>query len=273
MNQIRLKDRYTFDELVDIMRVLRSENGCPWDREQNHDTLRRYILEEAYELADAIDVADDAKMREELGDVLLQVVFHAQIAEETGSFTADDVISTICRKMILRHTHVFGDAKADTSDDVLKNWEEIKKGEKGLTSHTQNLMDVPAAMPGLLRSYKVQQRAAKAGFDWDRVEDAFAKISEETSELQEIYLDGDAARISDEIGDLLFAVVNVSRFLNIDPELAVQGTVSKFIRRFSYIEKNAEKSGKKLENMTLSEMDALWNEAKTHNLEKSDKNY
>lgn len=259
-----LKERYEFNDLVEIMKLLRSENGCPWDREQTHESLKKYLIEETYEVLEVIDLNDKKRLCEELGDVLLQVVFHAQIAQEDGTFDINDVITGICRKMVLRHTHVFGDAKADTADQVLENWEAIKKKEKGIENQTAVLKDVPSNLPALMRSYKVQQKAAQVGFDWDNVEDVFKKVEEEINELKEVFRSDNMERITEETGDALFALVNLARFLKVQPELALTGTINKFINRFEYIEKNSAKSGRKLEDMTLEEMDELWNEAKIH---------
>lgn len=259
-----LKDKYTFSDLLDIMKLLRSENGCPWDREQTHESLKKYLIEETYEVLEAIDLNDKKKVCEELGDLLLQIVFHAQIAKEEETFTIDDVITGICRKMVLRHTHVFGDAKADTADDVLVNWEEIKKKEKGIESQTGVLKDVPSNLPALMRSYKVQQKASQVGFDWDNVEDVLKKVDEEIVELKDVYKSKDVERINDEIGDVLFSVVNLSRFLKVQPELALTGSINKFIKRFEFIETESKKDGKNLEDMSLEEMNELWNKSKIH---------
>ncbi|WHH57610.1 nucleoside triphosphate pyrophosphohydrolase [Petroclostridium sp. X23] len=265
--------QYTFQELLDIMILLRSEKGCPWDREQTHESLKKYLIEETYEVLEALDSGDKHKFADELGDLLLQIVFHAQIGKEEGSFDINDVVSLVCQKMIDRHTHVFGQAKAETSDEVLDNWDEIKKKEKGLQNHTQVLKDVSTYLPALMRSYKVQQKAAKVGFDWDDVSGALDKVREEINEVEQVYKTENMGKIEDEIGDLLFAVVNVSRFLKIQPELALSGTIEKFISRFEYIENNCSKFDKKMEQLTLKEMDILWEEAKTHNLLKKVKNY
>lgn len=259
-----LKDKYEFSELVDIMKFLRSGNGCPWDREQNHQSLKKYLIEETYEVLEAIDLNDKKKMSEELGDLLLQIVFHAQIGSDEGTFDINDVITGISRKMVLRHTHVFGEDKADTADQVVDNWEAIKKKEKGIENQTDVLKDVPSNLPSLMRSYKVQQKAAQVGFDWDNIEDVLKKVKEEISELEDVYQSKNVERITDEIGDVLFSVVNLSRFLKVQPELALTGTINKFIKRFEYIEQESDKSGKRLEDMTLEEMDKLWNMAKIH---------
>jgi len=257
-----LKDKYEFSDLIEIMALLRSENGCPWDREQNHESLKKYLIEETYEVLEAIDLKDKNKISEELGDLLLQIVFHSQIGKENGTFDISDVITEVSRKMILRHTHVFGEDKAETADDVVNNWEAIKKKEKGISSHTGVLKDVPSNLPSLMRSYKVQQKAAQVGFDWDHVEDAFAKLEEEIQELKDVYKSNNMERITDELGDVLFSVVNVSRYLKIQPELALTGTINKFIKRFEYIEEESKKVGKRIEDMTLTEMDELWEKAK-----------
>ncbi len=257
------KDKYDFNDLLDVMKRLRSEKGCPWDKEQTHQSLRIYLIEETYEVLEALDAGDKAKFCNELGDLLLQIVFHAQIAGENGEFDMNDVTTEICSKLISRHPHIFGDAGADTVEQVNENWEAIKKKEKKLKSQTGVLKDVPANLPALMRSYKVQQKAAQVGFDWDNTDDVFRKIDEEIDELREVYRTGNLERITDELGDAIFALVNLSRFLRIQPELALTGTTDKFIRRFEYIEQQSLKAGKRLEDMSLAEMDELWNEAKT----------
>ncbi|NLM74744.1 MAG: nucleoside triphosphate pyrophosphohydrolase [Clostridiaceae bacterium] len=253
------KDRYTYQDLLKIMEILRSPEGCPWDREQDHETLKRYLIEEAYEVLEAIDQKKPEKLCDELGDLLLQVVFHAQVAKENGQFDMDDVVHGISSKMVSRHRHVFGGEEAETADDVMKIWEDVKKEEKGFKTYTQTLKDVPPNLPALMRSYKVQQKAARVGFDWDDIEDAFKKIEEEALELKEAYKNGSKADMEEELGDLLFAVVNVSRFMKVQPELALSATVNKFIRRFEYIEEKAKEQGKSLDEMSLEEMDDLWN--------------
>lgn len=263
--EMQKKNRYTFEDLLEIMRILRSENGCPWDREQTHDSLKKYLIEEAYEVLEAIDSGEKAKMCEELGDLLLQVVFHSQIAFENNSFSMDDVIDAICKKLIIRHTHVFGDDNATTADDVMVFWEANKKKEKNFKTQTEVLKSVPANLPALMRSYKVQQKAADVGFDWDDIKDAILKLYEEIAELQEVYKSKDVEIITDEVGDVLFSIVNVCRFLKIQPEIALSKTTDKFIKRFEFIEKEALNCGKKLKDMTLQEMDELWEKAKKQN--------
>lgn len=257
------KKRYTFEDLLEIMKILRAPGGCPWDREQDHESLKKYLLEESYEVLEAIDLKSPEKLCEELGDVLLQVIFHARIAEENAQFSIDDVIHGVSEKMVHRHEHVFGKKHAETADDVIELWDNIKKKEKGTKNQTAVLKDVPAILPALMRSYKVQEKAAKVGFDWDHVDDAWKKVKEESDEFYEAYKSEDMEKASEELGDLLFAVVNVARFLKIQPELALTGTINKFIKRFEYIETKSREAGRELTEMTLEEMDLLWEEAKT----------
>ncbi len=260
------KAMYNMRDLVAIMRHLRGEKGCPWDRAQDHQSLMPYLLEETYEVLEAIEMKDSHMMKEELGDLLLQVVFHCSIAEEKGDYNFREVVDGICSKLINRHPHVFGNRKAGDCNGALKNWEASKRREKGIDSYTRMLEDIPKALPSLMRSYKVQQKAALAGFDWDNIEDVMEKVKEEVSELEEVYKSGKMNRIKEEIGDLLFAVVNLARFEKIQPELALKDTTEKFIKRFKFIEDNARKTGKNMDNMTLDEMESLWQKAKTHNL-------
>lgn len=254
--------RYDYEALKAVIAKLRAPDGCPWDREQTHESLKRFLIEETYETLEAIDAKDDAKICDELGDVLLQVVLHAQIASEEGRFTLDDVVHGVASKMVSRHRHVFGDAVASTSGEVLNLWDDAKKKEKGHATHTQNLRDVPPHLPALMRGYKVQHKAAKAGFDWDSIDGAWQKVREEIGELEAAAAAGDKGHMEEELGDLLFAVVNVSRFMDIQPELALTGTIEKFIRRFSGVEAQATAQGRRLEDMTLAEMDALWDRMK-----------
>lgn len=257
-----IENNKDFRDLLDIMSKLRSEDGCPWDREQSHESLKKYLIEEAYEVIEAIDEKDENKLVEELGDVLLQVVFHAQLGKEDGYFDINDVIEGICKKMIDRHPHVFGNVNANTSEQVLNNWDIIKKKEQGLKSYTDTMKHIPKCLPALMRAEKVQDKAKKAGFDWDHVEDALNKVKEELQEVEDVYKGENRARILEELGDLLFSVVNVARFLDIDAESALVYTIDKFIYRFEYIECNCKKAGMKIENMSLEQMDKLWNEAK-----------
>lgn len=257
--QDNIKD---FHELLNIMEVLRGNDGCPWDKEQNHATLKRYLIEESYELLEAIDSKDEDMIIEELGDVLFQIVFHCQIAKEEGYFNINNVITNICNKMIHRHPHVFKNKVVNSSEQVLDNWDKIKKKEKGFETYTDELRHIAKTLPSLIRAEKVQKKAANVGFDWDKVEDALDKVYEELNEVKDVYKNKNREKILEELGDLIFSAVNVSRFLDIDPENALNYTIEKFINRFEYIEKCASKQGKNLKDITLEEMDKLWEEAK-----------
>lgn len=260
-----------FDELVSVMARLRAPGGCPWDREQTYESLAPYLLEEAFESFDAIQEAGEGKpdnLREELGDLLLQIIFHAQIAEELGDFTIEDVCEAITKKMILRHPHVFGDKKFDTATDVLNNWDDLKKAERAITKNDEKaknsiLDDVPLAFPSLIEANKLAKKAAKVGFDWANVEQIFEKLNEEVDELKAEIAGGDTNRSEEEIGDLLFVVVNLARKLDVEPETALKKTNRKFRRRFNFIESELKKHGKSIEESNLEEMDALWNKAKS----------
>ncbi|MPQ42169.1 nucleoside triphosphate pyrophosphohydrolase [Clostridium tarantellae] len=264
-----LNNKKDFYDFTSIIETLRGNDGCPWDREQTHKSLKSALIEESYEVLDAIDNEDETALIEELGDVLLQVVFHSSIGKEEGFFDISDVIENVYNKMVFRHPHVFADSKNTDSKEVLNNWDELKKQEKGITSITDEMKSIAESLPNLIKAYKVQNKAKKVGFDWNNVEDAMAKVTEELEEIKQVYKDENKSIIEDEVGDLIFACVNVSRFLNIDGELALNKTIEKFIRRFSYIEETTLKNDKNLKELSLIEMDELWNEAKK--LEKENK--
>ncbi len=249
-----------FQELLKIMEALRSEKGCPWDKEQTRESLKPFIVEEAYELIEAIDDSDPEKIKEELGDLLFQIVFQCQIAKENNEFKISDVIEKISKKMIARHPHVFGKADYKTSDEVLLHWEEHKKLEGKLRESI--LEGVPKTLPSLLRAHRLQNRAAGVGFDWEKVEDVLKKLDEELKEFKEALKTKRQDEIEDELGDIFFMLVNISRFFGVNPEDALRKTISKFIHRFRYIEMSAAEQGKKLSDMTLNEMDSLWDESK-----------
>ncbi len=259
------KQHFGMDDLVAIMQHLRGEGGCAWDRAQTHESIRKHVLEEAYEVIDAIESGRPDRLCDELGDLLMQVVFHERIAREAGEFDMEDVTTGICRKLISRHTHVFGEDVAGTPDAVIDNWEKNKKIEKGLQNHADVLDDVPRTLPALMRSYKVQQKARQAGFDWSDIAPVEEKVREELEEIREARQAGgadQADRIADEVGDLLFAVVNYARFLDVQPEMALQRTTERFIRRFRHVEASADAAGRRLEDMSLEEMDRFWEQAK-----------
>lgn len=252
--------RYGMDELMTVVARLRAPGGCPWDREQTHESMRAGLVEECYEVLDAIEQEDDDALVEELGDVLLQVAMHAEIAKEQGRFTERDVATGIVQKLIYRHPHVFGDVQVGSSDEVLVNWDKLKMAEKKQETLTDTMLSIPKGFPALIRSRKVQKKAAKVGFDWDSAEDAFFKISEETQELREAMQSGEG--LFEELGDLLFAVVNVARLLDLDPEFALRAATDKFIDRFAAMEALATEKGLSLSGMTLQEMDKLWDAVK-----------
>jgi len=268
-----------FSKLIDLMATLRAPDGCPWDRKQTHESLKPYLLEEAYEVLETIDHRDTAKLKEELGDVLLQVIFHSQIASESGTFTIDDVVDHLAAKLVRRHPHVFGDPDAATKpadgEQVLSQWEEIKRAERQAAGGAQSALDgVPKALPALLRAYQVQARASRVGFDWSHdatgLAEVFKKIAEEIGELQEA-LAAEAApsssasgrdEVAGELGDLLFSLVNLARFLKVNPEDALRLSTNRFVDRFVLVESQAAEQQRPLSGMTASELDRLWENAK-----------
>jgi tetrapyrrole methylase family protein/MazG family protein len=270
----RLSAGAWFEKLVALQRRLRAPNGCPWDREQTHTTLRTYLIEEAYEVLDALESGDDAKFAEEMGDLLLQVVFHAQIATEERRFSVADVIREVHEKMVRRHPHVFGAKRAKDSAEVLKNWEQIKTQERSQTSTgampaktktPASLLDgVPRTLPATLEGLQLTKKAARIGFDWSDLAGIFDKMREESAELQRAVETKDVCHIEEEAGDLLFAAVNVARFLKVDPEIALKRANAKFLRRFREMERLASNTGRKLEKVPRAEMEKLWESAK-HN--------
>jgi tetrapyrrole methylase family protein/MazG family protein len=255
----------SFSRLHEIVRILRSPEGCPWDREQTHQSIRKNFIEETYEALEAIDADDPESMREELGDVLLQIMLHAQMEEEAGRFTIYDVIDGLNEKLVFRHPHVFGDAEAGSAAEALSRWDKMKaeeKKRKGADQPASALSGIPKDLPALLKAYELQKKAAKVGFDWDGLAPVLDKIEEELGELKEAIRKGEADNRKDELGDLLFAVVNAARFLGLDPEEALANTNRKFVKRFSYIEDRLRISGKSFDQTDLLEMDRWWEEAK-----------
>lgn len=251
-----------FDDLVKVMERLRGDKGCPWDRKQTRESLKPFLIEETYEVLEAIDKDDKERLKEELGDLLYQILFHAQISKERGEFNIEDVLVTSKEKMIRRHPHVFGDMKLETPEEVLKNWEAIKQAEKGEEKRSI-LEGVPRHLPALLRAHQLQSRAARAGFDWKEVDQVLAKVKEEIGEFEEALKKGDRERMQDELGDLLFALVNIGRFIEVNPEDALHKAISRFISRFRHIEESIARSGRTWDEVTLDEMEMLWEEAKS----------
>lgn len=270
-----------FTKVVELMAALRAQNGCPWDRKQTHESLKPYLLEETYEVLETIDQGDQAKLREELGDVLLQVIFHSQIAAEAGTFTVEDVLDTLAEKLVRRHPHVFGNGDQTgtltNSEQVLNQWEHIKRAEREAAGGTQSALDgVPKTLPALLRAYQTQARAARVGFDWPHnatgLEQIFGKVAEEVGELKEALAQAESGSgpnqpgrqtdIQAELGDILFSLVNLARFVNVNPEEALRRSTNRFIDRFHLVEAQATEKRRSLKDMTLAEMDELWDEAK-----------
>ncbi len=258
----QFKDKYDFNDLVEIVRYLRLPDGCPWDKEQTHKSVRQDLIEETYEVVEAIDNDDMTALREELGDVLLQVVFHTQIEREKGTFDMNDVANDVCQKMITRHPHVFGEVKADTTEQVLDNWDKIKMQTKSQTTQTDALKSISRSLPSLMRSQKIQKKAAKVGFDFPTPDEAAVKVTEELTELINAVHAGDENDIAEEAGDLLFAAVNVVRLAGANGEKALYDACDKFISRFSLVEQLVRESGKNFDDYSLSELDSFWDQAK-----------
>jgi len=263
------KKHADIEKLVSLVERLRGENGCPWDKEQTRETLKPMLIEEAYEVLDALDADDPLELKEELGDLLFQVIFHSQIAREKGEFQLADVINRSHEKMVRRHPHIFGEADLKTTDDVLRNWEDIKAAEKGVQSSSnpdseRSLLDgIPSKLPALHRAHQMTAKASRVGFDWSSLKDILSKLAEEAAELEEAEARKDPEHVADEVGDLLFVAANVARFLGIDPETALGRSNRKFERRFRYMESGIKRQGRELKDASLAEMDALWEEAKS----------
>jgi tetrapyrrole methylase family protein/MazG family protein len=261
-----LKESYNINDLIAIMRLLRSGDGCPWDREQTHGSIRMNVIEEAYEVAEAIDASDDAVLNEELGDLLLQIVFHAQMGSEAGSFDFNSVCDVICKKLVYRHPHVFGSLEVSGTSEVLRNWEELKSKSKGEDKASDSLENVPKLLPALMRGEKVGKRAASAGFDFASVGEVVQRLKEEVRELEEALefavINKDDGEIEEEFGDILFTCCNLGRFLKKDSEKALTRAINKFIMRFRAVETLAEERGQTLSGLPQSELDELWEKAK-----------
>ena len=262
IDNFQFKDRYTCEDLVNIVTLLRSPGGCPWDIEQTHESIRKNFIEETYEVIEAIDKADPALLREELGDVLLQILLHTEMEREKGVFDFDDVCNEIAQKLIIRHPHVFGSVTVSSTDEVLTNWDAIKRETKKQKTVTESILSIPREFPALMRAQKTQHKAAKVGFDWPDVTGALDKVGEETAEVKAALASGDPAKVADELGDLLFAAVNVCRFAHTDAEEALTFATDKFTDRFRLVERYIAAEGKDFGDYTLSQLDEFWERAK-----------
>lgn len=256
------KDKYNIEDLLHIMELLRGPGGCPWDAEQTHESIRKDFIEETYEVIEAINKNDKDLLKEELGDVLLQVAFHTQIEKEENSFEFSDVCDGICKKLIERHPHVFGDINVSSTDEVLTNWDNIKRKSKGQKTQGSSMLKVPKELPALMRAQKIQSKAKKAGFDWDNIDGAFEALYSEIEELKSAMKNKDAEEIKNEMGDLLFSCVNISRFLGVESEEALTLSNEKFIERYVIVEKLAEERNINMKETPIEELDELWKEAK-----------
>lgn len=256
------KEKYSIDDLLSIMKILRSENGCPWDKEQTHSSIRSNLIEETYEACEAIDKNDSELLKEELGDVLLQVVFHSQIEQERNGFDFNDVADDVCKKLIVRHPHVFGDKSVENSEEVLKNWDSIKKETKNQETYTETLKSIPDVFPSLMKAQKVGKRAARAGMDFVDVNSAFCSLSSEVEELGLAITENSKEHIADELGDVIFSAVNVSRKLGLDAEEILTMAIKKFINRFEKMENQIRSNGINMKSLDINELDFYWNQAK-----------
>lgn len=262
----QFKDNYNIEDLLRIMEILRGPGGCPWDAEQTHESIKKDLIEETYEVIEAINKQNPVMLQEELGDLLMQVVFHSRLSQEAGEFAFAEVCDGICKKLIERHPHVFGEVSVSDTDEVLSNWDAIKRRSKEHVTTTQAIDSVPRELPALMRSAKIQHKAAKAGFDWPDIAGAMDKIPEETQELKQAIASGDQAAVADELGDLLFAVVNVSRFVHVDAEEALTAATDKFRNRFAAVETLANQRGIDMKTTPIEELDRLWDEVKKNSL-------
>lgn len=265
-----LKDKYNMDDLVAIIKVLRAPGGCPWDREQTHESIKKNFIEETYEVVEAINKQSPDMLREELGDVLLQIVLHSEMESENGNFSFDDVVNDIVQKLVVRHPHVFGEVVANNTAEALNSWDAVKLKTKGQKNQTESMLSVPRELPALMRAQKIQHKAAKIGFDWDNVGGAVDKLYEEIDELKTAMEQGKRLDIEDEFGDVLFSCVNIARFIDVDSEEALTASTDKFMSRFSLVEQMASEQGIDMKSSSIEELDRLWDKAKKiKNSEKS----
>ncbi|WP_288527689.1 nucleoside triphosphate pyrophosphohydrolase [uncultured Eubacterium sp.] len=264
-----LKDKYNMDDLVAIIKVLRAPGGCPWDREQTHESIKKNFIEETYEVVEAINKQSPDMLREELGDVLLQIVLHSEMESENGNFSFDDVANDIVQKLVVRHPHVFGEVVANNTAEALNSWDAVKLKTKGQKNQTESMLSVPRELPALMRAQKIQHKAAKIGFDWDNVGGAVDKLYEEIDELKTAMEQGKRLDIEDEFGDVLFSCVNIARFIDVDSEEALTASTDKFMSRFSLVEQMASEQGIDMKSSSIEELDRLWDKAKK--IKKSEK--
>ncbi len=257
-----LKERYNVNDLVQLIKVLRAPGGCPWDRKQTHESIRKNFIEETYEVIEAINKNDTDLLREELGDVLLQIMLHTEMEREKGTFDFDEVVNELCQKLVIRHPHVFGDSVAKDSFEALGKWDEVKLQTKGMKKQSESMLKVPREFPALMRAQKIQQKAAKAGFDWDDLSGAVDKLYEEINELKIALEQGSQPQIEEEFGDVLFSCVNVSRFIDVDSEEALTASTDKFLNRYLIVERLAQERGVDMKEASVERLDLLWDEAK-----------
>ena len=256
------KDKYNIDDLISIITLLRSPDGCPWDREQTHFSIKKNFIEETYEVIEAIDNQDTDNLKEELGDVLLQIALHCEMEREVCHFDLKDVCDELCKKLIIRHPHVFGDVVADNTQEALTSWDAVKKSTKGIKNQSELMEGIPSALPALMKAQKVQHKAANVGFDWDSVDGAIQKLDEEINELKIAVKQNTSPEIEEELGDVLFSCVNVSRFVKVDSEEALNSSVNKFIKRFKIVEQLARENGCELSDCSIDQLDVFWDKAK-----------
>ncbi|MGN1329262.1 MAG: nucleoside triphosphate pyrophosphohydrolase [Eubacterium sp.] len=262
MVDFEFKDRYDINDLISLIALLRAPGGCPWDREQTHRSIKKNFIEETYEVIEAINKNSTDGLREELGDVLLQVMLHTQMESEAGNFDFNDVCDELCKKLVVRHPHVFGDVKASNTDEALSSWDAVKQSIKGVKKQSEAMDSIPIELPALMRAQKVQSKASKVGFDWENQNGAFEKLSEEIDELKNAVILNDHDEIEEELGDVLFSCVNISRFLNVDSEEALKASTDKFVSRFKVVEDLAREKGISMNDSPIEVLDELWNRAK-----------
>lgn len=260
--EFQFKEKYNTDDLISIIHLLRQPDGCPWDREQTHESIKKNFIEETYEVIEAINKKSPDMMREELGDVLMQIMLHCEMESEKDNFSFSDVVDELCKKLIIRHPHVFSDVECENSDDVLKVWDDVKMKTKSQKTYHQSMLSVPLELPALMRAQKVQQKAAKAGFDWKDISGAFESVESELNELKQAVRNDNRSNIEEELGDLLFSCVNVSRFIKFDSEESLTNATNKFTARFGKTEELAKKRGINMKTASLDELNSLWDEAK-----------